>query len=426
MAGGEVGFQNNASGIFGVKQVSNGKLAENEACHLHQPPKQPKLKCPECSSMRLYRDGLYYPPGREPIQRWLCRDCGYRFSEKPLQKNHKWSINNSSKLPYTRQICALEAKNLTSAAEIKTVAGDIKPLLEQQTRKGIIINFMLYMKKQGFRPSTIATRAELITTLLNQGIDLNNPEDVKFAIADKKCSEGYKKNVVLAYDTLLRMQGKKWDKPKYKPDPKLPFVPLESEIDQVINSAGRRTSTFLATLKETGADPGEAKAIEWIDVDSEKKTVTINHPVKGHKARIINVSASLISRLEAMPKTTDKIFNVKMRTLLKNYGMQRVTAARKFNNPRLKKIKFTTFRHWKATMEYHKTKDILWVMHLLGHNSLKTTLIYIDLEIALFKEINDGFTAKVATSLDEACKLVEVGFEYVCEMDGKKLFRKRK
>jgi len=312
------------------------------------------------------------------------------------------------------------------AIETKTVAGEITSPLEQQTRKGLIINFMLYMKKQGFRPSTITNRAELLSNLINQRVDLENPEDVKFAIADKKCGEGYKKNLVLAYDTFLRMQGKKWDKPKYKPDPKLPFIPLESEIDQVVNSAGKRTSTFLATLKETGADPGEALAIEWIDVDQEKRTITINHPVKGHKPRIINVSSALINRLEAMPKTTDKIFNVKMRTLLKNYGLQRITAAKKFNNPRLKSIKLTTFRHWKATMDYHKTKDILWVMRMLGHNSLKTTLIYIDLETDLFKEINDGFTVRVATSIDEACKLLEVCFEYVCDMEDKKLFRKRK
>ena len=77
-------------------------------------------------------------------------------------------------------------------------------------------------------------------------------------------------------------------------------------------------------------------------------------------------------------------------------------------------------------MEYHKTKDILWVMRLLGHNSLRTTLIYIDLEMALFRESNDDFTVKVAATIEEACKLVEVGFEYVCEMDEKKIFKKRK
>jgi hypothetical protein len=39
---------------------------------------------------------------------------------------------------------------------------------------------------------------------------------------------------------------------------------------------------------------------------------------------------------------------------------------------------------------------------------------------------NDDYMVKVAKTLDEACKLLEVGFEYVTEMDGVKLFRKRK
>jgi hypothetical protein len=29
-------------------------------------------------------------------------------------------------------------------------------------------------------------------------------------------------------------------------------------------------------------------------------------------------------------------------------------------------------------------------------------------------------------SIEEACKLIEVGFEYITEMEGEKLFRKRK
>jgi hypothetical protein len=121
-----------------------------------------------------------------------------------------------------------------------------------------------------------------------------------------------------------------------------------------------------------------------------------------------------------------RIFRAKLYSAEKNFLEQRKTAARKFSNPRLLKICFTTFRHWKATMEYHKTRDILWVMRLLGHNSLKTTLIYIDLETALFKDTNDEFTVKVADTIEEACKLLEVGFEYVCEIDGKRIFRKRK
>jgi site-specific recombinase XerC len=77
-------------------------------------------------------------------------------------------------------------------------------------------------------------------------------------------------------------------------------------------------------------------------------------------------------------------------------------------------------------MEYHKTKDILHVKEILGHKNINNTLIYINLERAVFKTSNNEFTVKAVKTLEEACKLLEVGFEYVTEVDGKKIFRKRK
>ena len=41
-------------------------------------------------------------------------------------------------------------------------------------------------------------------------------------------------------------------------------------------------------------------------------------------------------------------------------------------------------------------------------------------------DYNDEFTVKVAKTLKEACGLVGTIFEYVTEMDGAKIFRKRK
>jgi hypothetical protein len=41
-------------------------------------------------------------------------------------------------------------------------------------------------------------------------------------------------------------------------------------------------------------------------------------------------------------------------------------------------------------------------------------------------EANDQFTVKVADNLEDAVKLMEVGFEYHAEVEGHKLFRKRK
>ena len=77
-------------------------------------------------------------------------------------------------------------------------------------------------------------------------------------------------------------------------------------------------------------------------------------------------------------------------------------------------------------MKYHKTRDILQVQQVLGHRDLRNTLIYINLEKALFQNADDEFHVKVAQNLDEACKLLEVGFEYVTEIDGARVFRKRK
>jgi len=79
-------------------------------------------------------------------------------------------------------------------------------------------------------------------------------------------------------------------------------------------------------------------------------------------------------------------------------------------------------------MEYHRTKDILYVKKILGHKQIRSTLKYIDLETNIFTNTDDQFFAKVANNIQEACALIEVGFEYVTGdyHDGGKIFRKRR
>jgi len=77
-------------------------------------------------------------------------------------------------------------------------------------------------------------------------------------------------------------------------------------------------------------------------------------------------------------------------------------------------------------MLYHQTKDIIYVMRFLGHKNIKNTLLYIQLAEVLFEEATDQYTVIVASNVKEASELIEAGFEYVTEMDGVKLFRRRK
>jgi hypothetical protein len=66
------------------------------------------------------------------------------------------------------------------------------------------------------------------------------------------------------------------------------------------------------------------------------------------------------------------------------------------------------------------------VKEVLGHKNIKKALIYIHLEGAIFKSGDEEFTVRTAKTLEEAKQLLEVGFEYVTEVEGVKLFRKRK
>jgi len=78
-------------------------------------------------------------------------------------------------------------------------------------------------------------------------------------------------------------------------------------------------------------------------------------------------------------------------------------------------------------MEYHRTHDPYCVRDLLGHKSIQSTELYVTIERTIFQQTSDDkFTVKVANTLDEAVKLLEVGFEYVCDYNEAKIFRKRK
>ena len=126
--------------------------------------------------------------------------------------------------------------------------------------------------------------------------------------------------------------------------------------------------------------------------------------------------------LKELEQHSSEVFGANADAMRKSYSRQRRRAAAKLRNKRLLQISFHTFRHWKATMEYHKTRDILHVMQILGHRNIKNTLIYT--QLVGFKD--DEYKAKVAHSEKEVCQLVEAGFECVCDHDGNKIFKKRK
>jgi len=318
-----------------------------------------------------------------------------------------------------------EAKKLDSVTEIKTVAGESQKAT--QDSKGKILEFAWHLKKQNSSDSTIKTFTCLLKKLVNNGANLDDPETIKEVLAKLNVSPNSKTLIVATYSSYLKFHKRSWIPPKYKRQDKIPFIPQEAEVDALISGCSRRISALLLLLKETGIRIGEACRLKWTDINAENDTVAINEPEKGSSPRIIRVTSHLIRVIEALPKKSERVFGKSNKTdKSHSYQRQRIWLSKKLSNPRLQKITFHTFRHWKATTEYHKTKDIVHVQRLLGHRSIQNTLRYINLEQAIFKDSIDQFHVKVADSLYDACKLLEVGYEYVTDMDGKKLFRKRK
>jgi len=109
--------------------------------------------------------------------------------------------------------------------------------------------------------------------------------------------------------------------------------------------------------------------------------------------------------------------------LERTFRNQRKRTAFKLQNPKLLQIHFHILRHWKATTEYAKTKDLLYVQKLLGHRNIKTTLRYTQL-LALPQ--NEEYICKAAKTIEEATSLIEAGFQYVTDVGEAKLFRKLK
>ena len=299
-------------------------------------------------------------------------------------------------------------------------AGAITP--DQATIKGKLVEFAWSLKKDGVKEASAKTYVYYLEKLTKHGANLLEPETVKETLASLDWDINTKALAAGAYSKFLEMVGGVWKRPKYKKERTLPFIPLEKELDQLTGGARKKMATFLQLLKETGMRSGEAWRLKWIDVDIERRIITLNKPEKNGVPRTFKVSPTLTAMLNTLRKESDYPFNGSLILYRRTFRKFRNRMAFKLQNPRLKAITFHTFRHWKATMEYHKTKDLIYVQQLLGHRDIKTTMLYT--QLVNFE--SDNFHSAVAKTVDEATKLIEAGFEYVCSFENTMLYRKRK
>ena len=419
------------------------------------------VRCPECGSQIVWKDGFYYSR-----QRYKCSNCFHRFVGPEIKLNitsqsliHPDSAEDVSdrfvfssvkefRKPFSFKLSEDIASHKTSNVGeglniLRSYSRGQAKLLQKQTLeknqassqltleefKGKIIEFAFWLNKNGKKKTTIKGQTGNLKNLYNSGANLCDPESVKETVAQKECTDSTKRNLIITYINFAKfLKILLPEMPEYKSSSKLPFIPTESELNMLIGCAGPKLQPFLQTLKETGARSGEVAVIKWIDVDFERRIITINNAEKNSNPRQIEVSDKLLTMLKRISQENDLVFGANAnKRMRKNFHSIRTRLAFRTQNRRIKQIHLHSFRHWFACMLYHHTNDIMLVKQKLGHKSITSTQIYIQL---LQTSGKDEYISKVATTLEEITKLIEQGFEYVTDTKigetAYKVFRKKK
>jgi hypothetical protein len=288
------------------------------------------------------------------------------------------------------------------------------------------LNVLIQMKNDNKSDYTINfTRKAL--NFLAKHTSLKEPEAVKMLIAEHKSSDGYKRNLCIAYNKYCKFYNIAWNMPKYREEAKNIALPTREKIQMLIARAGQLLSIKLQLSMETGLRPVELTRLKAKDLDLEHRTVNPTTAKRGNP-RTVPMSQALTQRLqehiirenltpnELLFKGTDS----------DHYGKQyrqiRNKLADELHDPSIRTIRLYDLRHYFCTKKLNDIQNPYTVMVLMGHTKLTTTQRYMH----LLNLNDDEWTCTGATTAEEATKLIENGFQYVTTIEGIQLFKKRK
>jgi len=170
------------------------------------------ILCPSCGGNRVWKDGLRYPRSNaKPVQRYVCRECGYRFSEptwngsddsEHVRRVHTTALYSVRALPCNRQVGVAEAEGTKNLAEVKSriqkqAAGATETKPSEADAKSRIFQFSWWMKKKNYAHTTIDIYTKAMWILVRRGANILDPESVKEVIAKQNWGDS-KRNVTIS------------------------------------------------------------------------------------------------------------------------------------------------------------------------------------------------------------------------------------
>jgi integrase/transcription elongation factor Elf1 len=387
-----------------------------------------KVQCPECSSSKVFRNGVAYSSFDVKIQRYICRSCGRRFSDRDDLKRAKQvadsylptlSLKSKGTNIENSQVCVLneEAKNLTLETSEKINVSQKEKLKENATEHIInadidlvIADYQQYIKKEHLVGDlTLSKFVFRLKALVHKfKVDLFSPDDFKRKLAfDPEMSTWIncnKNSYCKAYTSFvkkyLHMEDVKIPQFEYKtPEYNLP---LTEHMELLYAALSFQMQVFCFVLMATAARPVEALRIEWKDIDFARKTIAINKPAKHGRTRTIQLKGRFIKVTDMLSELKNRQINIatsgnrKQRNLNlvftysgvdvagQNFRRARERAAKRLGIPELQKITFYSNRHWRAVLERYLKGNSDAVANLLGENSDKYVKVYAPISERLY------------------------------------------
>ena len=162
--------------------------------------------------------------------------------------------------------------------------------------------FELFLKskltKHGYplAESTIEHRVKAVRLLLRR-FNLWDTKAVEDYIDQADWTNGRKEHVSLAYRNWCESKGFEFKPRKYRRQVKLPYIPTENEIDQLIGGfAVSKYGSYLQLLKETAFRPVEGSRLRPSDFDLVRRVVTLNEPAKNSNPRQVRRARACTNR----------------------------------------------------------------------------------------------------------------------------------
>jgi len=125
------------------------------------------------------------------------------------------------------------------------------------------------LKKAGQSEDTLRAKGDRLRYLAKH-VDLDSPEEAKGFIANRASwSNAYRQGVAYAYNSYAKVNGLRWALPRFRIEDRLPRIPTEEKINQVIVRARGKYVLVFSILRDTGMRPIELERTRGRDIDLE-------------------------------------------------------------------------------------------------------------------------------------------------------------